>query len=108
MARVLCSDGKATAWAYVLVPAPLSVPTPSAPGERVLLVDPLRTPTVRRNEPRPASGPRNLDQRAWSAPEALAVELPDRRPATKTQRVILDPDLVARWRADARAKREGP
>jgi hypothetical protein len=106
MARVLCSDGKATARAYVLMGAPLSVPAPSAPAERVLCVDPLRTPTVRRDE-RPASGPRNPDQRAWPAPEAPAVELPDRRPATKTQRVILDPDLVARWRADARAKREG-
>jgi len=106
MMGVLCSDGKATARAYVLIAAPLSVPEPSAPAERVLCVDPLRTPTVRRGEPR-GSGPRNPDQRAWPAPVVPAVELPDRRPATKTQRVILDPDLVAQWRADARTKREG-
>ena len=36
--------------------------------------------------------------------KAAEINLPDARPATKAQRVIIDPDLAARWRAEAAAK----
>jgi hypothetical protein len=114
---VLRSNGENEARVYATVDVP---PRGVAPGveekERVQIVDPRQTATVRRSARRAGAGPRNPQAKTLPPAETTppAVELPDARPPTKAQRVILDPAVVARWRAQAREeeaaakKKEGP
>jgi hypothetical protein len=95
--RILRSNGENEARAYAKVELRPSPPAPPVDLERVQIVDPRDTVTVRRAAPR--SGPRDPEQRVWPPPPPPAIDLPDALPATKAQRVILDPALVARWRA---------
>jgi hypothetical protein len=41
---------------------------------------------------------------AWPPPKGPAIVLPDGRPLTKAQRFWIDPDLFARWDAEAAAR----
>jgi hypothetical protein len=100
--QVLRSNGENEARAYVEVEVPPSPPAPAVEIDRVRIVDPRDTVTVRRGAPR--STPPNPQQRVWPPQAPPAVDLPDALPATKAQRVILDPALVARWRAQAARK----
>ena len=79
-------------------------------AERVQVADPRQTATAPLRAARgrrPAQPPAEGVAPAETTPPA--VELPDGLPATKAQRVVLDPELVARWQAEAAAKKkEGP
>jgi hypothetical protein len=100
----LRSDGAPEARAYVKIDVPASSREPTLEMERVRVLDPRHTPTLHL-ETQQASGPRNPDQRALPEPDELRVELPDGRPLTEPQRVIVPPELVARWLAEAEEKR---
>ncbi len=98
--NVLRSNGQNEAHAYAMLDVPPSRPEPPVDLERVHLRDPRRVPTA----PIGAvlTGPRNPEQRVWPAPAPPGVDLPDALPATKAQRVLIDPDLIAQWRAEAK------
>jgi hypothetical protein len=98
--NVLESHGRNEARAYAVLDVPPARPEPPMAEERVLVVDPRTTSTVR--AARAASSPRNADQKAWPLPPPPAIDLPDGLPATEAQRVHIDPELVARWRAEAK------
>src|SRR5262249_15432548 len=100
--QVLRSNGENEARAYAEVEVRPSGPEPEAVAERVEIVDPRHTSTVRRGVRR--AGPRNPAQKALPGEKLPSVELPDGRPATKAQRVIIDPELAAQWRAEAKRK----
>jgi hypothetical protein len=100
---VLESNGMNEARAYVIVVVYPAQPEPILEHERVQIVDPRATSTVRSGAPCPSAGPRNPDQRVWPAAKAPGIELPDGLPATKAQRVRIDPELMAQWRAEAAA-----
>jgi hypothetical protein len=102
--QILISDGRNEARAYAKVVVHSSRPEPSVEMERVQIVDPRLTSTVQLGTPSAGSGPRNPEQTVWAQPEPPAVDLPDRLPVTKAQRVFIDPELVARWRAEAQTK----
>ncbi len=104
MQEMVHSNGKNEARAYAVVAVRASRPEPTIEVERVQIVDPRHTSTVQLSTSPAGAGPRNLEQTAWPTPEPPAIDLPDRLPPTKAQRVFLDPALVARWRAEAAAK----
>src|ERR1700678_4499621 len=82
---VLKTEGEDVARAYVASAVPEGSEHPTIEVDRVRIVPPTRTPTVRLAEVPKGSGPRAPDQRVWSAPKG-PVELPDGRPVTKMQR----------------------
>src|SRR5262249_18221798 len=96
--------GQNEARAYAVMEVPPPRPEPRAEADRVRLADPRRVATAPNGTRRPGPGPRNPDQDAWPLPPPPGADLPDALPATKAQRVLLDPDLVARWRAEAKLK----
>jgi hypothetical protein len=100
---MLWSNGKNEARAYAQAEVRRSPHAPAMESERVQIVDPRHTSTMPMGPPCLGS-PRNPDQKVWALPQPAGVELPDRRPATKAQRVFLDPELVAQWRAEANMK----
>jgi hypothetical protein len=102
--QVLRSNGENEARAYAEVEVRPSPPERDIEVERVAIVDPRHTSTVRRGARRAGAGPRNPEQDAWPARKPPSVDLPDGRPATKAQRVMIDPELAARWRAEAKMK----
>ena len=102
--NVLESHGQNEARAYAVIDMPPSRPEPPLPSERVLVVDPRMTSTANSGAARTASGPRDPSQKAWPPPPPPAIDLPDGLPATKAQRVFIDPQLVAEWRAEAKLK----
>jgi len=102
--KVLRSNGENELRAYAVIllrPSPVDA---IAEIERVRIIDPRHTSTVRRGSPGKGSGPRNAAQMTWCPPKPPGIELPDALPATKAQRVIIDPELLATWRAEARMK----
>jgi len=101
---MLSSNGENEARAYTTADVPRSHPEPITETERVQIVDPRHTLTVPSGVPCAGSAPRNPNQKVWALPKPAGIELPDQRPATKAQRVFLDPALVAQWRAEARMK----
>lgn len=101
---ILGSNGQKEARVYTVMPLPSSPPAPAVEIERVRLLDPRQTSTVVSGTSA-STGPRNPEQRL-AQQVAPGVDLPDGLPATKAQRVLLDPELVAQWRAEA-ASREG-
>jgi hypothetical protein len=103
---IVTSNGRNVARAYLVVAVPLPRPEPALELYRVRSVDPRQTPTLAKGAARPASGPRNPDQRTAALPRPPGIELPDGLPATKAQRVLIDPELVAQWRAEALAAEE--
>jgi hypothetical protein len=105
MVNVLESHGRNEARAYAVLDVPPPRPEPPVVAERVLVVEPRATATLRRGA-RAASGPRNAEQKVWPLPPPPAVDLPDGLPADKAQRVHLDPESVARWKAEAKAKEQ--
>jgi hypothetical protein len=100
----LRSDGAPEARAYVEIELPAAAPEPTVEMERVRVLDPRHTPTLHLDM-QPASGPRNPEQLALPEPNDLRVELPDGRPLTEPQRVIVPPELIAHWLAEAEQKR---
>jgi hypothetical protein len=102
--RTLRSDGENEASAYVEADVPSSRVEPTIEMERVAVSDPRRTPTLRLDERPRASGPRNPAQKTLPGPEELRVELPERRPLTKAQPVIVPPELAAKWREEAKKR----
>ena len=111
---VLRSNGEDEMRVYAKLDLPPRRVEPEVKREdRVQLTDPRQTSTARRSARR--AGPRNPQARTLPPAETarLAVELPDGLPMTKAQRIVLDPAVVARWRAEARqaeqdaAKKEG-
>lgn len=96
----LRSDGAMNARGYATASVPRSRPDPVPEAERVMIVDPHRTVTVPSSR-RHGGGPRAPEQVRWPEPSS-GIELPDERPLTKAQRVWLDPELVARWKAEGR------
>ena len=101
---VLRSNGENDARAYAVVELRPSRFEAAGEIERVRIVDPRHTSTVRRGAPGTGSEPRNPAQMAWRPPKPPGIELPDALPATKAQRVLIDPELLAEWRAEARMK----
>ena len=102
--KVLGSSGENEAWAYAVIVVPPVCPEPFMDTERVRIADPRLTATAPRGIERAGSGPRDPGQTAWPPPKAPGVDLPDGLPATKAQRVHIDPELVAQWRAEAKMK----
>jgi hypothetical protein len=105
--KVLRSNGGNEERAYAVLALPPTCPEPTGEAERVQIVDPRHTSTVRSGDARPGSGPRNLDQKTWPPPKPPGIELPDGLPATKQQRIYIDPALVAEWREEARMREGG-
>jgi hypothetical protein len=101
--QVLESNGKNEARAYAVVVVRPAHPEPAEEVERVQIVDPRHATTVTGVAPA-GSGPRNPQQRSPSPAKPPEIDLPDALPATKAQRVLIDPELVARWRAEAEEK----
>lgn len=103
---VLRSDGEDQARAYVESEVPPSRAVPEVAGERVAIVDPRATTTVRRYEGATGSGPRNPDQKSPPRDEddEPSVELPEGLPLTAPQSVFVPPELAAKWREEARRK----
>jgi hypothetical protein len=102
--KILRSNGEDEARAYAVVELRPSPPEVAAELERMRLIDPRHTSTVRRGSARTGARPRDPAQMAWRPPRARGAELPDALPATKAQRVLIDPELLAEWRAEARMK----
>jgi hypothetical protein len=100
--RTLRSNGETEASAYVETVLPASRAEPALEEERVAIVDPRHTPTLRLDKPPQTSGPRNEAQATLPEPGELAVELPDARPTTTSQLVVVPPELAAQWREEAR------
>jgi hypothetical protein len=98
---IVASNGQSEARAYLVVDVPPPGPEPALALERVQILDPRQTSTLVNGAVRAGSGPRNPEQRDVSLPKPPGVELPDGLPATKAQRIFLDPEVVARWRAEA-------
>jgi hypothetical protein len=73
-------------------------------AERVIIVDPRRAPTLPSDRPKGA-GARAPDQMKRPEP-SNGIELPDGRPLMKTQRVWIDPALIAQWKAESAAAAE--
>jgi hypothetical protein len=96
----LRSDGALNARGYVTATVPPAPPIPVPEAERVVIVDPRRTATTPTSE-RPGGNPRAPEQRLLPEP-STGIELPDGRPLTKAQRVWVDPEVIARWKAEAR------
>jgi len=97
----LRSNGEAALAVYV---APHVAPPTPAPGvvddgERIALADPRSTATVELRALSLRAGPRNPEQRTLPSSEPH-VELPDGRPLTRAQRVMIPPELIARWRRE--------
>jgi hypothetical protein len=98
----LRSDGEDQLSAYVESEVPPSRPEPAVEVERVAFVDPRRTPTVRLNDGRKGSGPRNPEQTALPGDDEPRIELPDGLPLTAPQQVYVPPELAAKWREEAK------
>jgi hypothetical protein len=97
----LCTAGELQATGYAVIRPSAASSRSRAPethAARVVIVDPRWTET--RAEPMVRSQPRNPDQKIWPPP-APGIELPDRRPLTKAQRIWIDPDLLAQWNQEA-------
>jgi hypothetical protein len=103
---VLESNGKNEARAYAVVALQPAHPEPAAELERVQIVDPRLAATVVTGTVPAGSGPRNPEQKLPSPAKPPEVDLPDALPATKAQRVLIDPEVVARWRAEAKENKE--
>ena len=89
--------------AYAVFEAPPARGVPRDEPERVRLTHPRRVPTDRR----PLTiglGPRNPDQRVWPLPPPPALDFPDGKPSTARQRIIVNPEALARRLAERRAK----
>ncbi len=99
---VLTSNGQNEARAYAMLEVPAPRSEPHIDLERVHLSDPRHVATAPSSATRACLGPRNVDQKVWPPPPPPGLELPDGLPADKAQRVRLDPELVARWRAEAK------
>ena len=95
------SNGEPSARGYAVVEVPPRAPGHPVAMERVVIVRPTQTAT--RTGHRTGAGPRDLDQKAWPPQKGPAIVLPDGRPLTKAQRFWIDPDLFARWDAEAAA-----
>ncbi len=102
--KMLRSNGENVARVYAKVELRASPPEPVLATERVQIVDPRNTSTLPGGPPSSRAAPRNPEQKVFPAPKPPGIELPDALPATKAQRVLLDPELVAQWRAEARMK----
>jgi hypothetical protein len=81
---------------------PPSEPRPVPDAERVIIIDPRRAPTLPTDR-RKGTGARAPDQMKRPEP-SNGIELPDGRPLMKTQRVWIEPELIARWQAEADAE----
>jgi hypothetical protein len=101
---VLTSDGEPEARAYAEASVPRTQPPPPMPEARVQLVDPHETETLAGSPA--SSGPRNPEQMIFPAPKPPGVELPDGRPIMKTQRIIIDPELLAQWDREEAERKE--
>jgi hypothetical protein len=101
---VLRSAGEPETRAYAEITVPRTQPPPPMPEARVLIVDPQETDTL--TGPPSSSGPRNPEQRVFSAPKPPSVELPDGRPIWKAQRIIIDPELLEQWEREEAARKE--
>lgn len=99
--RVLRSDGELEAKAFIATPLPEPSPAPPIEPEPVRVADPRQVPTVQLRAIRRASGPRNPEQKEHTPPPPPAVDFPDGLPTTATQRMVFDPELIARLRAEA-------
>jgi hypothetical protein len=104
MSTILQSNGQREARAYTLVTVPALRPEPHLEQERVVVCAPRDVRTAPSSARVAGAGPRNADQVVWPPPGPPALDLPDGLPATKAQRVYIDPALVAQWRAEARRK----
>jgi hypothetical protein len=102
--HVLESNGQNEARAYAVVVVPPAHPEPEEDLERVQIVDPRHATTAVTGGAPAGSGPRNPEQRSPSPAKPPEIDLPDALPATKAQRVLIDPEVVARWRAEAKEK----
>jgi hypothetical protein len=96
---IVCSDGRASWSAYVVLVVPPEAPAPRVESARVILTHPTRLP--RRAAPVRSSGPRRPDQMRWRE-RPPPVDLPDGRSALQTQRVIVDPE----WLDEVKRKAE--
>lgn len=106
MLRVLRSNGETELRAYVVTAVPQRCGEPVPSAARVEILDPRTTPTVQGRPVRRGPAPRNPELTGWPAPSAPLLDLPDGLPATKTQRVIVAPELIAQWREEARNQGE--
>lgn len=102
----LRSDGALNARGYATASVRPSRPSPVPDAERVVFVDPRRTATTPASQ-RPGAGPRAPEQSRRPEP-SLGIELPDGRPLMKTQRVWIDPELLAKWDAEDRESAPRP
>jgi hypothetical protein len=126
MMRRASSEGRDAARVYVEAEVPPSRPEPPLIDERVALLDPRRTPTLRGDDPPRSAGPRHPAQQAPRCeigPDSLpsaprpgggaaapareaggepSVELPEGLPLTAAQPVFVPPALAARWREEAK------
>lgn len=101
------SEGQNELRVYATMDVPVSRPDPAMETERVLLVDPRDARTAPSSASPANTGPRNAEQAVWPPPPPPAIDLPDGLPATKAQRIHIDPELIARWREEAKLKEVG-
>lgn len=101
------SRGQDEARGYVIATVPEQAAAKAKSTERVIVSDPRRTPTLPAIGGMGGSGPRSPDQATWKPSEGTGIELPDGRPMTEVQRVYVDPELIARWEAEAQRRQAG-
>jgi hypothetical protein len=102
--RILRSDGAATARVYATIAVPETPAAPPVETERVIIIDPRRVPT--RTGPPKSSGPRAQEQMRRAEPKPPGIELPDRRPLMKTQRIWIDAELLEQWEKEEDERRK--
>jgi hypothetical protein len=106
---VLKTGGEDSASAYASSDVPEAVDGPTLDVDRVKLVPPSQTPTVKLADLAKRAGPRAPDQMVKPKPKG-PVALPEGRPLTKMQELEIDPDFLAelrRARFASEARRAG-
>jgi len=96
------SDGERSMRGYACLDVPPPAPEPPAMLARVVITEPRSG--SRSGWPQGAA-PRNPEQTRFPAPRPPGVELLDGLPMAKAQRIWLDPEQLAAWDEEERAKR---
>jgi hypothetical protein len=91
--EVLKTAGEASAAAYAEGEVPDATDCPTIEVDRVRIVSPTQTPTVKLADRAKGSGPRAPDQMVKPTPKG-PVELPEGRPVTKMQVIEIDPEFL--------------
>jgi hypothetical protein len=102
--EVLATAGEDSAAGYAVAEVPEETEHPTIDLDRVRIVPPSQTPTVRLGDLAKRPGPRAPDQMEMPKPKG-PIELPEGRPVTATQVIEVDPDFIVEL-GRTRAERE--